>query len=65
MYKEYIVGVPQGSAYQILFDSDSTVYGGSGLTRLQPDSVGVSTMGFPHSLVLGLPALAGVVVGLA
>jgi len=65
-YEEYVVGVPQGGAYKVAFDSDAAVYGGSGGTRMRRgESADNPSMGLSHSLALALPGLSGVVITLA
>ena len=59
----YRIGVPEPGVYQELFNSDSHYYGGSDIGNgagLVSDAV--PWMGFPHSLVISLPPLAGVVL---
>ncbi len=56
----YRIGVPWGGAYREIFNSDSEYYGGSNCgngreIRAEP----IPWMGFPHSIELTLPPLAG------
>jgi 1,4-alpha-glucan branching enzyme len=64
--ENYCIGVPASGQYQEMFNSDSTYYGGSDqsngtaiATRDQPH------MGFPYSVELRLPPLAGIVLALS
>jgi 1,4-alpha-glucan branching enzyme len=65
VYEEYVLGVPRDGAYQILFDSAAVVYGGAGTRLLRERSRPEPRMGLEHSISLRLPALTGVVIGLA
>jgi 1,4-alpha-glucan branching enzyme len=59
----YRIGVPEAGVYHELFNSDSHFYGGSDIGNgagLVSDAT--PWMGFPHSLVISLPPLAGVVL---
>ncbi|WP_374563522.1 1,4-alpha-glucan branching protein GlgB [Nitrosomonas sp.] len=58
----YRIGVPASGAYQEIFNSDSAYYGGSNLGNLgKIASVPMPWMGFPDSIAITLPPLAGVV----
>ena len=58
----YRIGVPQAGHYKEIFNSDSAYYGGSnvgnrgGLTSEQQP-----WMGYPYSLVITVPPLAGII----
>jgi 1,4-alpha-glucan branching enzyme len=59
----YRIGVPESGVYHEVLNSDSRFYGGSDTGNgagLVSDAV--PWMGFPHSLVISLPPLAGVVL---
>ncbi len=59
----YRIGVPRGGNYRELFNSDSELYGGGNSGNgvgLQAENV--SWMGFPHSVVMTVPPLAGVIL---
>lgn len=59
----YRIGVPQGGTYAVIFNSDSGYYAGSNAGNggtLQADSQ--EWMGFPYSLCLDLPPLAGLIL---
>ena len=62
----YRIGVPEPGAYREIFNSDSHYYGGSNLGN----GSGVASentpwMGYPHSIVITVPPLAGIVLALA
>jgi 1,4-alpha-glucan branching enzyme len=61
---EYRIGVPAAGAYEEIFNSDATVFGGSGVgsgsAALHTEPV--HWMNHPQSLVLTLPPLAGIVL---
>jgi 1,4-alpha-glucan branching enzyme len=61
----YRVGVPARGLYRELLNSDSHYYGGSNLGNPAIPTEDVPCMGHPHSLVLTLPPLAGLVLALA
>jgi 1,4-alpha-glucan branching enzyme len=61
---DYRVGVPAAGAYQQIFNSDASAFGGSGVDN---GSAPISTepvhwMNHPQSLLLTLPPLAGIVL---
>jgi 1,4-alpha-glucan branching enzyme len=61
----YRIGVPQPGLYTEIFNSDSRYYGGSNLGNgegLMAEDV--PWMGLPHSVVVTLPPLAGIVLAL-
>jgi 1,4-alpha-glucan branching enzyme len=59
----YRIGVPHGSIYREIFNSDSHYYGGSNLGNLGSiDATGQPWMGRSHSIVITLPPLAGIVL---
>ncbi|MFZ5658735.1 MAG: 1,4-alpha-glucan branching protein GlgB [Pseudomonadota bacterium] len=59
----YRVGVPKPGFYREIFNSDSAYYGGSNLGNGGGAAAEAqSWMGFPHSLSLTLPPLAGIVL---
>jgi 1,4-alpha-glucan branching enzyme len=62
----YRIGVPKSGLYREIFNSDSLYYGGSNLGN----GIGVATedmpwMGYPHSIVVTIPPLAGIILALA
>ena len=62
----YRIGVPQPGFYREIFNSDSHYYGGSD----QGNGAGlpsqeIAWMGHPHSVVVTIPPLAGVILALA
>jgi 1,4-alpha-glucan branching enzyme len=59
----YRIGVPGGGNYRVIFNSDSTYYGGSNYeAALVTASEPVPWMNLPDSLVIDLPPLAGIVL---
>ena len=59
----YRIGVPQTGSYSEIFNSDSTYYGGSNAGNgagLLADAA--AWMGYPASLTLTVPPLAGVIL---
>ncbi len=62
--RSYRVGVPEGaSAYREVFNSDSRYYGGTDVGNPHPLAVQqVPCMGYPCSIELTLPPLAGIVL---
>ena len=63
---DYRLGVPSLGRYREIFNSDSEFYGGSNLGNgLEITAEAKSWMGFPASIRLTLPPLAGVVLILA
>jgi 1,4-alpha-glucan branching enzyme len=60
---DYIVGVPEAGEYRIEIDSDSPIYGGSGYrTHGVVMSATQACHGFPYSLRLQVPPLAGLIL---
>jgi 1,4-alpha-glucan branching enzyme len=60
---DYIVGVPAAGEYRVEIDSDASVYGGSGYcTQRAIQSSAQASHGFPYSLRLQVPPLAGVIL---
>jgi len=60
----YRIGVPAAGPYQEIFNSDATEFGGSGMgngTEPLPTET-INWMNRPHSLVLTLPPLSGIVL---
>jgi len=60
----YRIGVPAAGPYQEIFNSDATEFGGSGIgngTEPLPTET-INWMNRPHSLVLTLPPLSGIVL---
>lgn len=56
----YRLGVPVASGYRELFNSDADIYGGSGMGNGgYVNSEPVAWMGRPHSIVITLPPLGG------
>jgi 1,4-alpha-glucan branching enzyme len=61
--ENYRIGVPEAGNYQELFNSDSQYYGGSNLGNGLPiASQAEPWMGYPHSIALTLPPLAGIIL---
>ena len=58
----YRVGVPAAGRYQEILNSDSRYYGGSNLGNLPIPTEAVPCMGHPHSIVVTLPPLAGLLL---
>jgi 1,4-alpha-glucan branching enzyme len=60
----YRIGVPSPGPYQEIFNSDAEDFGGSGVAN-GPGSIiaePVPWMNLPHSILLRLPPLAGIVL---
>lgn len=62
--EHYRLGTPTGGRYREIFNSDSHYYGGSNVGNLVVESEHLAYNGRPHSIVLTLPPLAGVVLQL-
>jgi 1,4-alpha-glucan branching enzyme len=58
----YRVGVPHAGLYREVLNSDSSYYGGSNLGNSAVATEPVACMGYPQSVVLTLPPLAGLVL---
>jgi 1,4-alpha-glucan branching enzyme len=58
----YRIGVPEPGRYEVLLNSDSSHYGGSNLGNPDATSEDIPWMGHPHSLVLTLPPLGGLIL---
>ncbi len=58
----YRLGVPRQAPYRVIFNSDSTFYGGNNLGEMRVASEPVPWMGHPWSIVLTLPPLAGMIL---
>jgi 1,4-alpha-glucan branching enzyme len=61
----YRIGVPEAGAYQIVFNSDATIFGGSGVggdRGILYEAEAIPWMDQPYSLLLTLPPLAGLVM---
>lgn len=59
----YRLGVPEAGSYRLRFNSDGAEFGGSDTGHIpQFESEAVEWMGQPHSIVVTLPPLAGIVV---
>ena len=58
----YRVGVPQAGRYREIFSSDSQYYGGSNVGNDVVSTEPTPWMQQPHSIVLTVPPLAGVVL---
>ena len=62
----YRIGVPQSGLYREIFNSDSLYYGGSNLGNGEGATAeNTPWMGYPHSIVITVPPLAGIVLALA
>ncbi len=65
-YDGYRLGVPAAGNYHLLFNSDAGEYGGTDLGQIPRfESEPKPWMGQPHSIVITLPPLAGLVIGRA
>ncbi|HEX8873913.1 MAG TPA: 1,4-alpha-glucan branching protein GlgB [Nitrosospira sp.] len=63
--KEYRIGVPAEGTFYEIFNSDSSYYGGSNMgNRGRIDASAESWMGWPNSLAITLPPLAGIILSL-
>ncbi|SEK45020.1 1,4-alpha-glucan branching protein GlgB [Nitrosovibrio tenuis] len=63
--REYRIGVPAGGTYHEIFNSDSSYYGGSNLGNMgRIDATSEPWMGWPHSIVITLPPLTGIILSL-
>ena len=58
----YRVGVPQTGRYREVLNTDSSYYGGSNLGNSVVETEAVPCMGYPQSIVVTLPPLAGLVL---
>jgi 1,4-alpha-glucan branching enzyme len=58
----YRVGVPVAGRYREVLNSDSQYYGGSNIGNAVVDTAYVPCMGHPHSIVVSLPPLAGLIL---
>jgi 1,4-alpha-glucan branching enzyme len=58
----YRVGVPHAGAYREVLNSDSSYYGGSNVGNSVVATEPVACMGYPQSIALTLPPLAGLVL---
>jgi 1,4-alpha-glucan branching enzyme len=58
----YRVGVPAVGRYREVLNSDSSYYGGSNLGNLVATTEAVPWMGYPQSVSLTLPPLAGLIL---
>jgi 1,4-alpha-glucan branching enzyme len=59
----YRIGVPESGSYREVLNSDSTYYHGSDVSNgVHISSQPMPAMGWPHSLVLTLPPLAGIIL---
>jgi len=58
----YRIGVSQPGVYREIFNSDSGYYGGSNVGNFEVQTETVSWMNHPHSTVLTLPPLAGIIL---
>ncbi|HEY9148156.1 MAG TPA: alpha amylase C-terminal domain-containing protein, partial [Gammaproteobacteria bacterium] len=59
----YRIGVPAAGSYRLAFNSDSGDFGGSDLGQIPLfESEAKPWMGQPHSIVVTLPPLAGLVI---
>jgi 1,4-alpha-glucan branching enzyme len=54
--------VPEAGRYRVLLNSDSEHYGGSNSGRIGAEAEHVPCHDLPHSLVLDLPPLAGLIL---
>ncbi|MCW8829250.1 MAG: 1,4-alpha-glucan branching protein GlgB [Gammaproteobacteria bacterium] len=59
----YRIGVPGPGGYRLAFNSDSGQFGGSDLGQIPAfESEAIPWMGQPHSIVITLPPLAGLII---
>jgi len=58
----YRVGVPAAGRYREIFNSDSSYYGGSNVGNVVVTTEPVPSMGQPHSIVITLPPLGGILL---
>ena len=59
----YRLGVPDAGRYHLLFNSDASHYGGADYGQYPAfDSQATPWMGQPHSILIDLPALAGIIL---
>jgi len=59
----YKMGVPEGVAYQEIFNSDFQQFGGSNVFNSEPLQIIHEPFGFaPHHVKLNLPPLGGIVL---
>jgi 1,4-alpha-glucan branching enzyme len=58
----YRVGVPAAGRYREIFNSDSSYYGGSNVGNGSVVTEPVPCMGQPHSIVITLPPLGGILL---
>jgi 1,4-alpha-glucan branching enzyme len=58
----YRIGVPKSGVYHEVFNSDSGYYGGGNVGNYEVQTEAVSWMNQPHSTVLTLPPLAGIIL---
>lgn len=62
-YQDYRIGVPRRGCYQEVFNSDETMYGGSGLVNSQAvQSEPTPWHGMEQSIVISVPPLGGTVL---
>ncbi|MDO9063874.1 MAG: alpha amylase C-terminal domain-containing protein, partial [Sulfuricella sp.] len=62
----YRIGVPRPGRYREIFNSDSLYYGGSNLGNGEGlNAEPTPWMGYPYSVAITLPPLAGIVLALA
>jgi len=60
---DYRIGVPEAGFYREAINSDAEIYGGSNVgNQGGVESEPVSWMGRPHSLMISLPPLAGIIL---
>lgn len=61
--ENYVIGVPENTTYTEILNSDSSYYCGSNVGNGEYiSSTPNSSMGYPHSLELTLPPLAGIIL---
>jgi 1,4-alpha-glucan branching enzyme len=59
----YRIGAPQGGRYREILNSNAEIYGGSNSGNGEGlEAEDLSWMGYPHSLLMTLPPLAGVIL---
>ncbi len=62
VHRVYRIGVPAAGPYREIFNSDDSRYGGSGVANGERTPGAEERFGYPYSLELTLPPLAGIVL---
>jgi 1,4-alpha-glucan branching enzyme len=61
VYNNYVIGVPEKCAFNVIFNSDSHFYGGSNVDVPNPESHEGEWHGLPAHMSVVVPPLAGVI----